>query len=242
MVNVVLLVVFLHYGLCNDLFSWNGDLFHSSNILSLNWFHYWLQNYFFVIPSVHLHIYFLSLEYWLINSLLVDFVAWLHYDFFSVVLSYHRLFGKRFQIEEFIFRGHELNIFLIIDYLFLINRLEVDGLIWVFVLSVNDLLRVLDWFGDVRKVFYSVVSLHYSHSVFNSHYGGLTDSFLDDGVTRRCNGNISHNSFIVYLSVLSNLFSIDWSLSIGLLDDGSLDNSLFDNRLRNNFSCNNRLS
>lgn len=241
-IDIVLLVVFLYNRLSDDLPSWNRDLFYSGDVLSLDWFYNWLQNDFFVISSVYLHFYLLSLVNRLVNSLVVDFIAGLYNDFLSVVLSVDRILGKRFEIEKLIFSGDKLNVFLVVDDLFLVDRLEVDGLIGVLVFSVDDLFGVLNWFGDVGQIFHSVVSLHYSDCIFKGSDGRLADSLLDDGVSWRSYLNISQNCFITHLGILSHLFSINGSLSLTLLDDRCLDDSLFDDWLRHNFSGDNRLS
>ena len=242
MVNIILLVVFLYNWLSDDLFSRNSDSFNSGDILSLNGFNNLFQNDFLVISSVDLNFDFFSLNNWLEDSLVVNFVSRFDNDFFSVIVSDDWILGERFEVEKLIFSGNKLNILLVVDYLFLENGLEVDSLVGVFVFSLNNFFSVSHWFGDFGQVFDSVVFLHYFDFILNSQNCWLSNSLFNDGVSRRSNLNISHNCLIAHFSILSHLFSINRSFGLTLLDDWCLDDSLLDNGLRNHFSGDDGLS
>lgn len=141
-----------------------------------------------------------------------------------------------------IFSGYELNIFLVIDNLLFINRLKVYSLIWVLILSVDQLFCVLDRFSDIFQILNSITISNNFNSVFDCFNWRLSYSFLDNGASRSCYRYFSDNSLISNLSISSHLFSINWSFSSALFDNRCLNNSLFDYRLGNYSSCNDRLS
>ena len=135
-----------------------------------------------------------------------------------------------------IFTWNKFNVFLIINYLFLINRLKVNCLIWILIFSINDLFLVLNWLGYIRQIFNSIIFPQYSYSFFNCFNTGLSNSFFDNSVTRTGYGNLSHNSFIVNFSVSGDLLSVNRSFCLTLFDNWCLNDSLSDNWLRNYFS------
>ena len=126
MINIILLIVFLNNWLSDDLFSGNLDSFLSSDILNLNWLSDSIQSDFLIITSINFNIDFFSLNNWLNNFLIVNFLTRFDNQFFSIIFPDQRLFGDGFQIHQLIITGNKFNLFSVIDDLFFKNRLKVN--------------------------------------------------------------------------------------------------------------------
>lgn len=167
MVNIVLLIIFLHNRLCYYLLTWNWNTFYSSYVLGLNRLQNRFKLNFLVISSVNLYIHFFSLNDWLVYFLIIDFHTRFYQNFFSKIISYYRLLRNWSQIHQLIFLRNELNLLLVLNYFFLINWLKIQLLSRLLVLSANDLLIVLDGLVDVVLLKNSIFTSLNSYLFFN---------------------------------------------------------------------------
>lgn len=236
MINIILLIVLLHYRLGNDLLTWNFNVFYPCYVLSLNRFYNLFKLNFFIISPVNLNINFFSLIYRLINFLVINLCSRFHQNFLSKIISDNWLLRNWLQVHQLIFLRNELNFFLMLYNLFLINRLEIQLLARLLVLSVYYLLFILNRFVNLSLLNDLVFPPLNSYWIFNSFYIWLHHSFFDDSVSWSSHWYISYNSFILNQWIICHLFSINRSFDVFLFNIWSLKNSLFDDWLRNDSS------
>lgn len=135
-----------------------------------------------------------------------------------------------------VFCRNKLNIFFIIDYLFLIHWLEIYSLVWVLILSGYEFFWVLNRLSNIWQIYHSIIFFDNPYLFFNGSDLRLTYCFLYHSSTWWSDGNLPNYILIRDFSIFGNLFSIYRSIDFSLSNNGSLNYSLLKNWLGYNFS------
>lgn len=251
MMNFLFFVVFLNNWLSNNFLTRHLNSLSSSASLIHRFLNNWVHSDSLIRLSVKFHINFLSLDNWLNESLVIDFLGRLLNSFNSVSVLSDDISDNWVLSENLRLRRNKVDFFFVVDNSFFIN--------W---LSKNFFSRSLKIFNNLFSGENSVFSLgrivdHLRISSDNiksfnfSVNSGLNELFSNGNLT----GNIHFDSFVNYFFVNdwifvfslsihrsgNNFLSNNGSLNDSLFDDWLLYNSLGDDWLRDDFSGDHRL-
>lgn len=130
---------------------------------------------------------------------------------------------------------NKLKLFLIINYLFFINWLEIYFSWWSLIIFSNCFFSIFNWFYNLWMIYNLRFRFLNIKNLLNNMFLWLDISFSNSGSSRNSNRNTSSNNLLINNRFVLNIFSINRSVNSSFFNNWCLYNFLFDDRLCYNF-------